>query len=62
MTHPPMALGAGGEGVIWGLGIKYNVQFMLVLAFENMRGEKNVNFTPHCSKCGVHGRSTYTVP
>jgi hypothetical protein len=27
-------------------------QFMLILAFENMRGKKNVNFTPHCSNEG----------
>jgi hypothetical protein len=41
MTHPPMAT-AGGGGMR-GLGIKYNVQFILVLANENMRSEKNVN-------------------
>jgi hypothetical protein len=39
-----MATGGGG-GVMWGLGIKYNVQFMLVLAFENMRGAPNVGHT-----------------
>ena len=28
---------------------------IFVLAFENMRGKKNLNFTPpHCSKCAVH--------
>ncbi len=59
MTHPPMATAGGGEGggFMRGLGIKYNVQFILVLAYENIRCEKNENFTPHCSKCGVHGRS-----